>query len=94
MSVVTRLLSGEATIGVALDGEERQRLTLIDDEAGLDLVRNGDTAWAYSAADDTAVRFSLDARRPSVHKVRPVSRCGARGGGHRAQGKADGREPP
>ncbi len=60
VSVFGRLLAGESTIGVARDGDERQRLTVIDEQAGLDLVRNGDTGWAYSAADDTAVRFTID----------------------------------
>lgn len=58
-ALLTRLLTGDSTIRVWSDADERFRASLEDEFTELVLVRDGDTAWAYSSEDATATRFDL-----------------------------------
>ncbi|WP_380165234.1 outer membrane lipoprotein carrier protein LolA [Jannaschia sp. R86511] len=60
-SVLMRLASGENQLRVWVGGPEQQRVSLLDDFAELDVVRDGDEVWTYSSADDTATRYDLTA---------------------------------
>lgn len=50
------LLSGEHTLKVAVDGEDRQRATITGDRGEYTFVHNGDTVWGYDSAAKTAFR--------------------------------------
>lgn len=60
-SVLMRLASGENQLRVWVGGPEQHRVSLLDDFAELDVVRDGDEAWTYSSSDDTATRYDLPA---------------------------------
>lgn len=47
--LVTRFLSGKNTLRIWVDGPARQRVQLLDPFDELDVVRNGDRVWTYSA---------------------------------------------
>ncbi|MBB1259617.1 LolA family protein [Streptomyces alkaliterrae] len=50
------LFQGENTLKVAVDGEDRQRATLVSDAGDYTFVHNQGTVWAYDAAAKTAFR--------------------------------------
>jgi outer membrane lipoprotein-sorting protein len=58
-SALTKLLTGENQLRVWVGGPEQQRVSLVDDFAELDVVRDGDVLWTYSSSEDTATRFDL-----------------------------------
>lgn len=60
-SVLMRLASGENQLRVWVGGPEQQRVSLLDDFAELDVVRDGDELWTYSSSDDTATFYDLPA---------------------------------
>jgi hypothetical protein len=94
-SVLTKLLTGENQLRVWVGGPEQQRVSLLDDFAELDVVRDGDELWTYSSSDDTATFYDLAAeaeaalRRPST-SPRPTR--GRRAG--RELAEAEARAPP
>ncbi|UCM89672.1 LolA family protein [Streptomyces marincola] len=47
------LVTGDASLQVAMDGEERQRLAVIDGSEEFSVIRNGDRVWAYDSETDT-----------------------------------------
>ncbi|GGX73259.1 LolA family protein [Streptomyces fructofermentans] len=53
-SKLMELASGTHTLRVAADGEERQKLSLLDDAAEYSVIRNGDEVWAYDSASNEA----------------------------------------
>ncbi|WP_327680038.1 LolA family protein [Kitasatospora sp. NBC_00458] len=57
-SKLTGLLGGEHTLRVAVDGPDKQRIGLLEQLAGYELVRNGDQAWAWDSASNEAVHLS------------------------------------
>lgn len=59
MSALVRLATGENSLRVWVGGPEQQRVSLLDDFSELDVVRDGDVAWTYSSAEDTATRYDL-----------------------------------
>ncbi len=58
-SALMRLATGENSLRVWVGGPEQQRVSLLDDFSELDVVRDGDVAWTYSSAEDTATRYDL-----------------------------------
>lgn len=61
LAILNRLATGENSLRVWVGGPEQQRVSLLDDLAEVDLVRDGDVAWTYSSAEKTAVRYDLAA---------------------------------
>lgn len=57
----TALVSGSHTLRVWTDGPTRSRVAILGDAEEYVLVRDGDTAWAWSSADQTAVRMDVPA---------------------------------
>ncbi|HYN30898.1 MAG TPA: sigma-E factor regulatory protein RseB domain-containing protein [Dermatophilaceae bacterium] len=62
---LTSVLSGTHTWRVWADGPDRQRLALVDGSAETAVVRDGRTAWLWSSADKSAVRYTLPAKDAS-----------------------------
>ncbi|MET9616618.1 LolA family protein [Kitasatospora indigofera] len=58
-SKLVGLLGGEHTLRVAVDGPDRQRVGLIEQLAGYELVRNGDQVWAWDSASNEAFHLAL-----------------------------------
>ncbi|WKX71948.1 DUF2092 domain-containing protein [Streptomyces sp. XD-27] len=49
-SKLTELASGTHTLRFAVDGPDRQRVSIIEDAAEYSLIHNGDEVWAYDSA--------------------------------------------
>ncbi|MCX5211188.1 DUF2092 domain-containing protein [Kitasatospora sp. NBC_00240] len=58
-SKLVGLLGGEHTLRVAVDGPDHQRVGLIEQLAGYELVRSGDQVWAWDSASNEAVHLAL-----------------------------------
>jgi outer membrane lipoprotein-sorting protein len=50
---LAELSSGTHTLRVAVDGPDRQRVSIVEKAAEYSLIRNGDDVWAYDSATDT-----------------------------------------
>ncbi|QKW08534.1 DUF2092 domain-containing protein [Streptomyces sp. NA04227] len=48
------LASGTHTLRVAVDGPERQKVSVLDDTSEYSVIHNGDEVWAYDSASDEA----------------------------------------
>ncbi|MER7707963.1 DUF2092 domain-containing protein [Kitasatospora sp. NPDC097605] len=57
-SKLTGLLGGEHTVRVAVDGPDRQRIGLLEQLSGYELVRNGDQVWAWDSSTNEAVHLT------------------------------------
>ncbi|MFD0272858.1 outer membrane lipoprotein carrier protein LolA [Kitasatospora sp. NPDC127111] len=65
---LTELLGGEHTVRVAVDGPDRQRIGLIEQLAGYELVHNGDQVWAWDSSTNEAVHLTVpQGGRPGGH---------------------------
>ncbi|WP_338697420.1 DUF2092 domain-containing protein [Streptomyces sp. Q6] len=53
-SKLTELASGTHTLRVAADGENRQKLSILDDASEYSVIHNGDDLWAYDSKSDQA----------------------------------------
>ncbi|RMI36682.1 LolA family protein [Streptomyces triticirhizae] len=53
------LAAGESTLRVAVDGPDRQRLTLVDGSEEFAVIHNGDQLWAYDSAENVVFRADL-----------------------------------
>ncbi|MGW4237529.1 LolA family protein [Streptomyces sp. NPDC004749] len=51
---LAELGSGSHTLRVAVDGADKQRLSIVDDAAEYSLIHNGDEVWAYDSASNEA----------------------------------------
>ncbi|GHF89928.1 outer membrane lipoprotein carrier protein LolA [Streptomyces filamentosus] len=49
---LSKLVSGTHTLKIAVDGPERQKLTLLDGAEQYSLVHDGDEVWAYDSASN------------------------------------------
>jgi outer membrane lipoprotein-sorting protein len=58
-SALMSLLSGDNELRVWVGGPEQQRVSLVDDFAELDVIRDGDVVWTYASTEDTATRYDL-----------------------------------
>lgn len=54
-SKLTELASGTHTLRVAVDGPQKQRLSILDDAAEYSVIHNGTSVWAYDSASNQAV---------------------------------------
>ncbi|GAA0452628.1 DUF2092 domain-containing protein [Streptomyces sp. NPDC046215] len=50
---LTELASGTHTLRVAVDGPDKQRLSIVERAAEYSLIHNGDQVWAYDSASNT-----------------------------------------
>ena len=53
-SKLLELASGTHTLRVAADGDNKQKLSLIEKAAEYSVIRNGDDVWAYDSASNQA----------------------------------------
>ncbi|MFP8945164.1 LolA family protein [Streptomyces fenghuangensis] len=51
---LAELASGSHTLRVAVDGPDRQRISIVEKAAEYSLIRNGGDVWAYDSATNTA----------------------------------------
>ncbi|MGX8906809.1 LolA family protein [Streptomyces netropsis] len=51
---LTELLSGSHTLRIAVDGPDKQRLSIVERAAEYSVIRNGDDVWAYDSASNAA----------------------------------------
>ncbi|GAA1106012.1 DUF2092 domain-containing protein [Kitasatospora arboriphila] len=75
---LAELLAGQHTLQVAVDGPDRQRIGLVEDLAGYELVHNGTDVWAWDSSSNEAVHLKAPqgaagkrSERPSVAPVTP-----------------------
>jgi outer membrane lipoprotein-sorting protein len=52
-AALANVASGQSTLRVAVDGQERQRLAVMDGEDEFSVIHNGDQLWAYDSASNT-----------------------------------------
>jgi outer membrane lipoprotein-sorting protein len=50
---LTELASGTHTLRVAVDGPDKQRLSIVERAAEYSMIRNGDQVWAYDSGSNT-----------------------------------------
>ncbi|MEV8094362.1 DUF2092 domain-containing protein [Kitasatospora sp. NPDC085879] len=55
---LAELLAGQHTLQVAVDGPDRQRIGLVEDLAGYELVHNGTDVWAWDSSSNEAVHLT------------------------------------
>ncbi|MEU6842671.1 DUF2092 domain-containing protein [Streptomyces sp. NPDC046716] len=68
---LTELASGTHTLRVAADGQDRQKLSVLDDASEYSVIHNGDDLWAYDSASDEAYHATTDrAAGKDQHKPR------------------------
>lgn len=63
-----QLASGEHTLRVAVDGPDKQRVSIVEDAAEYSLIHNGDEAWAYDSGSDSAFHMKAPNGAVSGHK--------------------------
>ncbi|KJK57155.1 LolA family protein [Saccharothrix sp. ST-888] len=75
---LTELLGGEHTLQVAVDGPDRQRVGLIENLAGYELVHNGDQVWAWDSTTNQALHLTAPngAGRPGAAQHGPAQHPG------------------
>ncbi|GAA1500811.1 outer membrane lipoprotein carrier protein LolA [Kitasatospora kazusensis] len=73
-SKLTELLGGEHTLQVAVDGPDRQRIGLIDQLAGYEVVHNGDQVWAWDSASNQAVHLTAPQHGATPHGAAPAEK--------------------
>ncbi|GAA2675868.1 DUF2092 domain-containing protein [Streptomyces lunalinharesii] len=68
-SKLTELASGTHTLRVAVDGPEKQRVSLVGTSADYTLIHNGTDVWAYDSGSNSAVHHTAprDAHRGPQH---------------------------
>ncbi|MYW68186.1 DUF2092 domain-containing protein [Streptomyces sp. SID8379] len=77
---LTELASGTHTLRVAADGENRQKLSILDDAAEYSVIHNGDDVWAYDSASDEAYHAKADQASGKDQKAEKGAK-GAKGSG-------------
>ncbi|MGW7043740.1 LolA family protein [Streptomyces avermitilis] len=65
------LASGTHTLRVAADGEDKQKLSLLDKAAEYSIIRNGADVWAYDSASNEAYHAKDAASGEKSDKARP-----------------------
>lgn len=53
------LAAGDSTLRVAVDGPDRQRLTVVDGSEEFAVIHNGDQLWAYDSASNVVFQADL-----------------------------------
>ncbi len=72
---LTELLAGSHTLRVAADGQDRERVSLVDSTSEYTVVHNGDQVWAYDSASNSVFHATAPAG------TRPGAGEHAKGGG-------------
>ncbi|SDB81062.1 hypothetical protein GA0111570_103203 [Raineyella antarctica] len=67
----TALLSGDNTVRVWLDGQDRSRVSVIGSNEETSIIHNGSDVWTYSSADRTAKHLTAN-RTATEHQPTPV----------------------
>ncbi|MFJ4711332.1 outer membrane lipoprotein carrier protein LolA [Streptomyces sp. NPDC088785] len=67
---LTELASGTHTLRVAADGEDRQKLSMLDDASEYSVIHNGDDLWAYDSASDSAYHATADRHGSAAQRER------------------------
>jgi outer membrane lipoprotein-sorting protein len=67
----TALLSGDNTVRVWLDGNDRSRVSVIGSNEETSIIHNGSDVWTYSSADRTAKHMTVD-RTAAEHRPTPL----------------------
>lgn len=57
---LTELASGTHTLRVAADGEDKQKLSLLEDAAEYSLIHNGKDVWGYDSASNEVFHATAD----------------------------------
>ncbi|WP_063748927.1 LolA family protein [Streptomyces sp. NRRL B-24484] len=72
---LAELLGGQHTLQVAVDGPDRQRIGLVDNLAGYELVHDGANVWAWDSSSNEAVHLTAPqgAGKHSDRSVPPVT---------------------
>ncbi|QIQ03257.1 LolA family protein [Streptomyces liangshanensis] len=85
-SKLTELASGTHTLRVAVDGPDKQRVSILEKAAEYSLIHNGDEVWAYDSASNTAFHATSGESKGK----------GARDSGHPGKGfgGTDGKDVP
>ena len=65
------LLTADHTARVFVDGQNKQRLQVLDSLAERDVVRNGSDVWAYDSKTKTAAHLTLPPNTPGSHFASP-----------------------
>ncbi|MFJ2744352.1 outer membrane lipoprotein carrier protein LolA [Streptomyces sp. NPDC087440] len=70
---LTKLVSGTHTLRVALDGPDRQKVSVLEDAAEYSLIHNGTEVWAYDSASNEAfhAKTPKDAGKPGKRQKLP-----------------------
>ncbi|MEU2512532.1 LolA family protein [Streptomyces syringium] len=66
---LTELLSGSHTLRIAVDGPDKQRLSIVERAAEYSVIRNGDDVWAYDSASDSAHHSKAPKQGGDGHEV-------------------------
>ncbi|AWE51803.1 LolA family protein [Streptomyces nigra] len=70
---LTELASGTHTLRVAVDGEDRQKLSLVDNGSEYSLIHNGKDVWGYDSKSDEVFHGTADdAERKSMGRSEEV----------------------
>ncbi|MGY0024623.1 LolA family protein [Streptomyces sp. YJ-C3] len=69
---LTELASGTHTLRVAADGQDRQKLSILDDASEYSLIHNGADVWAYDSASDEA--YHAKDTRPAGDRAKKQDR--------------------
>ncbi|MEU4212855.1 DUF2092 domain-containing protein [Streptomyces sp. NPDC026206] len=72
-SKLSELSSGTHTLRVAVDGPDRQRLSLVERAAEYSVIHNGDEAWAYDSSSNTALHSKAPRHKAADDKHAPLA---------------------
>ncbi|MBT2384159.1 DUF2092 domain-containing protein [Streptomyces sp. ISL-11] len=75
---LTELASGTHTLRFAVDGPDKQRLSVVERAAEYSLIRNGDQAWAYDSGSNTVHHSTVPREKAGPgHRAAPEELRGA-----------------
>ncbi|MFG1808706.1 outer membrane lipoprotein carrier protein LolA [Streptomyces sp. NPDC049040] len=68
----TQLLIGSHTLHVAADGQDRQKVSIIEPAAEYSVIHNGSQVWAYDSSSNEAYHSTLPARDAKAQSHRQL----------------------
>ncbi|MDI9831863.1 LolA family protein [Streptomyces sp. NPDC004822] len=88
---LTELASGTHTLRIAADGDDRQKLSLVDKSSEYSLIHNGKDVWGYDSRSGEVFHATADEAGREKDKGQGKGRGEGQGRGHgRDHGKIDG----
>lgn len=66
------LAAGDSALQIAVDGPDRQRLTIEDGSEELSVIHNGDDLWAYDSAGDVVYHSAVPEDAPGAGTEDPL----------------------